>query len=121
MQIEQMLPALQLDRSMTAFVPSGNLREARMRFERDYIAAVFSTGLADGGRRPGARHSTAEPVSEGTAARDPGQPNRQLIKSKAPDTAHTMGHAPCTRRVPGSPTPPFAKTGYISPRRRLCI
>ena len=40
-QIEQVLPSLQLDRSMTAFLPSGSLREARMRFERDYIAAVL--------------------------------------------------------------------------------
>lgn len=40
-QIEQVLPSLQLDRSMTAFIPAGSLREARMRFERDYIAAVL--------------------------------------------------------------------------------
>jgi DNA-binding NtrC family response regulator len=40
-QIEQVLPSLQLDRSMTAFLPSGSLRDARMRFERDYIAAVL--------------------------------------------------------------------------------
>jgi DNA-binding NtrC family response regulator len=39
--IEQVLPSLQLDRSTTAFLPSGSLREARMRFERDYIAAVL--------------------------------------------------------------------------------
>jgi len=40
-QIEQVLPSLQLDRSTTAFLPSGSLREARTRFERDYIAAVL--------------------------------------------------------------------------------
>jgi len=40
-QIEHILPALQLNRPHTPFVPSGNLREARQRFERDYIAAVL--------------------------------------------------------------------------------
>ena len=40
-QIEHVLPALQLDRAHTPFVPSGNLREARQRFERDYIASVL--------------------------------------------------------------------------------
>jgi DNA-binding NtrC family response regulator len=40
-QIEQVLPSLQLDRSMTAFFPAGSLREARLRFERDYIASVL--------------------------------------------------------------------------------
>jgi two-component system response regulator GlrR len=40
-QIEHLLPALQLDRAPTAFVPAGNLKEARLRFERDYIAAVL--------------------------------------------------------------------------------
>jgi DNA-binding NtrC family response regulator len=40
-QMEHMLPALQLDRAPTPFVPAGNLREARLRFERDYIAAVL--------------------------------------------------------------------------------
>jgi len=40
-QIEHLLPALQLDRAPTAFVPAGNLKEARLRFERDYIAAVI--------------------------------------------------------------------------------
>ena len=40
-QIEQVLPSLQLDRSTGAFFPAGNLREARLRFERDYIAAVL--------------------------------------------------------------------------------
>ncbi len=40
-QIEQLLPVLQLDRATTAFVPAGSLRDARLRFERDYIAAVL--------------------------------------------------------------------------------
>ena len=39
--VEQVLPALQLDRAPVSFVPSGPLREARQRFERDYIAAVL--------------------------------------------------------------------------------
>jgi two-component system, NtrC family, nitrogen regulation response regulator NtrX len=38
--IERLLPALQLDRASTPFVPVG-LRDARLRFERDYIAAVL--------------------------------------------------------------------------------
>ena len=40
-QIEHLLPALQLRRAPKPFVPSGNLREARLRFERDYIASVL--------------------------------------------------------------------------------
>ncbi|MCU1385622.1 MAG: hypothetical protein JWL71_4319 [Acidobacteria bacterium] len=40
-QIEQILPALQLHRAHAPFVPSGSLREARLRFERDYIASVL--------------------------------------------------------------------------------
>jgi DNA-binding NtrC family response regulator len=40
-QIEQLLPLLQLDRVSTAFLPAGNLRDARIRFEREYIAAVL--------------------------------------------------------------------------------
>lgn len=40
-QIEQVLPALQLARSATRFIPASSLREARLRFERDYIAAVL--------------------------------------------------------------------------------
>ena len=40
-QIEHMLPALQLERASTPFVPALNLREARLKFERDYIAAVL--------------------------------------------------------------------------------
>ncbi len=39
--IERVLPALRLDRAPAAFLPAGNLREARLRFERDYIAAVL--------------------------------------------------------------------------------
>jgi len=35
------LPALRLLRAPAPFVPSGNLREARLRFEREYIAAVL--------------------------------------------------------------------------------
>lgn len=40
-QIEDLLPALHLDRAPAPFAPAGNLREARLRFERDYIAAVL--------------------------------------------------------------------------------
>jgi two-component system nitrogen regulation response regulator NtrX len=40
-QIERLLPALRLDRASTVFVPAGNLRDARLRFERDYISAVL--------------------------------------------------------------------------------
>ena len=40
-QVEHILPTLQLDRAPLAFVPAGSLREARLRFERDYIAAVL--------------------------------------------------------------------------------
>jgi two-component system nitrogen regulation response regulator NtrX len=40
-QIEHVLPALQLDRAPVAFVPTGSLREARLKFEREYIAAVL--------------------------------------------------------------------------------
>ena len=40
-QIEHLLPALPLNRAAAPFTPSGNLREARLRFERDYIAAVL--------------------------------------------------------------------------------
>lgn len=40
-QVEHVLPALRLLRAPAAFVPSGNLREARLRFEREYIAAVL--------------------------------------------------------------------------------
>ena len=40
-QIEQVVPALQLHRAVTPFVPAASLREARLRFEREYIAAVL--------------------------------------------------------------------------------
>jgi DNA-binding NtrC family response regulator len=40
-QVEHVLPALHLQRAPSRFAPSGNLREARLRFERDYIAAVL--------------------------------------------------------------------------------
>ena len=40
-QVEHFLPAIQLHRAPAPFVPIGNLREARLRFERDYIAAVL--------------------------------------------------------------------------------
>jgi DNA-binding NtrC family response regulator len=40
-QIEQVLPSLQLDRASAPFFPAGSLREARQRFEREYIASVL--------------------------------------------------------------------------------
>ena len=40
-QIEHLLPGLSLLRAQSPFVPTGNLREARLRFERDYIASVL--------------------------------------------------------------------------------
>jgi DNA-binding NtrC family response regulator len=40
-QIEDVLPALNLERAPSRFIPSGELREARLRFERDYISAVL--------------------------------------------------------------------------------
>jgi len=40
-QIEDLLPALNLDRSPVRFAPSGHLREVRSRFEREYITAVL--------------------------------------------------------------------------------
>ena len=40
-QIEQLLPTLQLNRAPASFEPAGTLREARLRFEHDYIAAVL--------------------------------------------------------------------------------
>lgn len=39
--IEHLLPALQLERAAPRFVPAGTLREARVRFEREYISAVL--------------------------------------------------------------------------------
>jgi two-component system nitrogen regulation response regulator NtrX len=41
LQIEDLLPALQLQPAAAPFTPAGNLREARLRFERDYIASVL--------------------------------------------------------------------------------
>jgi DNA-binding NtrC family response regulator len=40
-QIEHLLPALRLQRTSETFAPDGSLREARLRFERDYIASVL--------------------------------------------------------------------------------
>ncbi|HJZ77577.1 MAG TPA: sigma 54-interacting transcriptional regulator [Vicinamibacterales bacterium] len=40
-QIEDLLPAIPLSRAATPFLPAGNLREARLRFERDYISSVL--------------------------------------------------------------------------------
>jgi DNA-binding NtrC family response regulator len=40
-QIEDLLPALRLDPARAAVAPTGNLREARLRFEREYIAAAL--------------------------------------------------------------------------------
>jgi DNA-binding NtrC family response regulator len=40
-QIEQIVPALQLNRAIAPRAPVGKLRDARRRFERDYIAAVL--------------------------------------------------------------------------------
>ena len=40
-QVEHLLPALHFQHASARFVPTGNLREARLRFERDYISAVL--------------------------------------------------------------------------------
>ena len=40
-QLEHVLPTLRLDRAGRRFVPEGTLREARQRFEHDYIASVL--------------------------------------------------------------------------------
>jgi DNA-binding NtrC family response regulator len=40
-QVEHLLPALRLKGTPSPFVPAGSLREARLRFERHYIAAVL--------------------------------------------------------------------------------
>ena len=40
-QVEDVLPAIHIDRSPAPFMPAANLREARLRFERDYISAVL--------------------------------------------------------------------------------
>jgi DNA-binding NtrC family response regulator len=39
--LAHLLPALRLQRAAEPFSPSGSLREARLRFERDYIASVL--------------------------------------------------------------------------------
>jgi DNA-binding NtrC family response regulator len=39
--VEALLPSLRLERTPPAFTPEGTLREARLRFEHDYIAAVL--------------------------------------------------------------------------------
>jgi DNA-binding NtrC family response regulator len=41
LHVEHLLPALPLARAPLPFAPAGTLREARVRFERDYIAAVL--------------------------------------------------------------------------------
>jgi anaerobic nitric oxide reductase transcription regulator len=41
LQVEHLLPALQLQRAPAPFVPAGDLREARQRFEREYITSVL--------------------------------------------------------------------------------
>ena len=41
LHVEHLLPALPLERAPLPFTPTGTLREARVRFERDYIAAVL--------------------------------------------------------------------------------
>jgi two-component system response regulator GlrR len=40
-RIEHLLPALRLQRTRAPFTPAGSLREARLRFEREYIASVL--------------------------------------------------------------------------------
>lgn len=41
LQIEHLLTVLQIDRALPGFAPSGTLRDARLRFEREYISAVL--------------------------------------------------------------------------------
>jgi DNA-binding NtrC family response regulator len=41
LHVEHLLPALRLHRTHAPFAPSGSLREARQRFEREYIASVL--------------------------------------------------------------------------------
>ena len=41
LQIEPLLAVLQIERPAPVFTPIGTLREARLRFEREYIAAVL--------------------------------------------------------------------------------
>jgi len=40
-QVEHLLPALRLHTASAPFAPTGSLREARTRFEREYIASVL--------------------------------------------------------------------------------
>lgn len=40
-QVEALLPTLRFERAPATFTPDGTLREARQRFEHDYIAAVL--------------------------------------------------------------------------------
>src|SRR5262249_60726655 len=40
-QVEHVLPALELGRVQAPFTPIGSLREARLRFEREYVVAVL--------------------------------------------------------------------------------
>jgi two-component system, NtrC family, nitrogen regulation response regulator NtrX len=40
-QVEHLLPVLHLNRARATFAPVGNLRDARLRFEREYILAVL--------------------------------------------------------------------------------
>jgi DNA-binding NtrC family response regulator len=40
-QVEHLLPVLRLNRARATFAPAGNLRDARLRFEREYILAVL--------------------------------------------------------------------------------
>jgi DNA-binding NtrC family response regulator len=40
-QVEALLPTLRFERAPASFTPEGTLREARQRFEHDYIAAVL--------------------------------------------------------------------------------
>jgi DNA-binding NtrC family response regulator len=39
--VEALVPTLRFERAPTTFTPEGTLREARQRFEHDYIAAVL--------------------------------------------------------------------------------
>jgi two-component system, NtrC family, nitrogen regulation response regulator NtrX len=40
-QVEHLLPVLHLNNTRPTFAPAGNLRDARLRFEREYILAVL--------------------------------------------------------------------------------
>jgi DNA-binding NtrC family response regulator len=41
LQVEHLLPAMRLDRPRASFEPCGSLRDARLKFEREYIASVL--------------------------------------------------------------------------------